>query len=332
MTDLTRQTFIDPLALRQRDYFATLLAEAQRCGLLSDRDLSRLQGESLALLAERADAWSRGQSTSLPAERAQHLLESVLYTVSLELKAGSSPEEAVERLRNESLAALYEAGQHRIARRLQALRASHRQLKKALFPTANEFYRATLSDGIDGFFKLYRPAFAAQEIHITADYPTFFGLPEKDGVEFMEDYLRCLSHENRFLGCFAPETVHALLLGLDERYPQLILNLYGPVLAAALGCVLTRQSVAALGCVLTRQSVAALRCDLPRLNALLAGKSRQETEKLLRQAAEVFIRGAGCPEGLAAYLRRSVPPLAGEMARAVALGHPEAAVPVPAEW
>ena len=320
MTDLTRQTFIDPLALRQRDYFATLLAEAQRCGLLSDRDLSRLQGESLALLAERADAWSRGQSTSLPAERAQHLLESVLYTVSLELKAGSSPEEAVERLRNESLAALYEAGQHRIARRLQALRASHRQLKKALFPTANEFYRATLSDGIDGFFKLYRPAFAAQEIHITADYPTFFGLPEKDGVEFMGDYLRCLSHENRFLGCFAPETVHALLLGLDERYPQLILNLYGPVLAAALGCVLTRQSVAAL------------RCDLPRLNALLAGKSRQETEKLLRQAAEVFIRGAGCPEGLAAYLRRSVPPLAGEMARAVALGHPEAAVPVPAEW
>lgn len=109
-------------------------------------------------------------------------------------------------------------------------------------------------------------------------------------------------------------------MGLDERYPQLILNLYGPVLAAALGCVLTRQSVAAL------------RCDLPRLNALLAGKSRQETEKLLRQAAEVFIRGAGCPEGLAAYLRRSVPPLAGEMARAVALGHPEAAVPVPAEW
>lgn len=56
MTDLMRQTFIDPLALRQRDYFATLLAEAQRCGLLSDRDLSRLQGESLALLAERADA------------------------------------------------------------------------------------------------------------------------------------------------------------------------------------------------------------------------------------------------------------------------------------
>ena len=55
MTDLTRRTLLDPLALDGRDYFASLLAEGQRCGLLSDRDLSRLQGESLTLLAERAD-------------------------------------------------------------------------------------------------------------------------------------------------------------------------------------------------------------------------------------------------------------------------------------
>ena len=236
MTDLTRRTLLDPLALDGRDYFASLLAEGQRCGLLSDRDLSRLQGESLTLLAERADAWSHGLSTSLPAERAQQLLGSVLYIVSLELKAGPTPEEAVERLRREPLAALYAAGQKRITRKLQAARTLHRQLKKTLFPTPNQFYRATLADGVDGFFKLYRPALAAQEIHITADYPTFFGLPPLDGVEFMEEYLRCLSHENRFLRCFAPETVHALLLGLDENYPLLILNLYGPVLAAALEC------------------------------------------------------------------------------------------------
>ena len=135
----------------------------------------------------------------------------------------------------------------------------------------------------------------------------------------MEEYLRCLSHENRFLRCFAPETVHALLLGLDENYPLLILNLYGPVLAAALACVLTRQSVARL------------RYDPERLAALLTGGSRQETEVLLRQAAEVFIRGAGCPEGLSAYLRRSVPVLAVDVTRAVSLGHPEAVLPLPVE-
>ena len=88
---------------------------------------------------------------------------------------------------------------------------------------------------------------------------------------------------------------------------------------------------AALGCVLTRQSVAALRYDPERLAALLTGRSRQETEVLLRQAAEVFIRGADCPEGLSAYLRRSVPVLAGDVTRAVSLGHPEAVLPLPVE-
>lgn len=151
MTDLTRRTLLDPLTLDGRDYFASLLAEGQRCGLLSDRDLSRLQGESLTLLAERADAWSHGLSTSLPAERAQQLLGSVLYIVSLELKTGPTPEEAVERLRREPLAALYAAGQKRITRKLQAARTLHRQLKKTMFPTPNQFYRATLADGIDGF-------------------------------------------------------------------------------------------------------------------------------------------------------------------------------------
>ena len=318
MHDLTRRSLIDPLALDQQDLFSTLLAESLRCGLLTQPDLLRLQGESLALLAARCDAWSRGQSTSLPAERAQQLLEGVLYSVSLALKDAPTPKDAAELLARRPLSELYEAGQRRIVRKLQAARAAHRQLKKNLFPTCNEFYRATLSDGIDGFFRLYRPAFFPQELHITADYPPFFGPPQKDGIEFIEDYLRGLSHENRFLRYFAPETVHALLLGFDGGYPQLLLNLYAPVLAAALGCVLTRRPVAAL------------RCDLPRLTALLADASRQQTEALLSQAAEVFLRGASCPEGLSAYLRRSVPPLAADLHRAVSLGHPEAVVPLPA--
>ena len=55
MHDLTRQSLIDPLALDQRDLFSTLLTEALRCGLLTQPDLLRLQGESLALLAARCD-------------------------------------------------------------------------------------------------------------------------------------------------------------------------------------------------------------------------------------------------------------------------------------
>ena len=100
----------------------------------------------------------------------------------------------------------------------------------------------------------------------------------------------------------------------------MLLNLYGPVLAAALGCVITRQPVAAL------------RCDLPRLQTLLAGKNRRETEALLAAAAETFIAGADCPAGLAAYLRRSVPLLAADLVKNLSLGRLEMTVPCPEEW
>ena len=89
---------------------------------------------------------------------------------------------------------------------------------------------------------------------------------------------------------------------------------------------------AALGCVITRQPVAALRCDLPRLQTLLAGKNRRETEALLAAAAETFIAGADCPAGLAAYLRRSVPLLAADLVKNLSLGRLEMTVPCPAEW
>ena len=276
MTELEGRSRIDSQALDGRAYLMSLLAEGQRCGLVSDRDMARLRAESLTLLARQADTWSRGQSSSLPVEKAQLLLESVFYTAGLALKAAATPETALERLREEPLAQLYTEGQKRIVRKLQTAHALHRQLKKTLFTTPNEFYRPTAVEGIDGFFKLYRPDLTAQETHITADYPTFFGPPQLDGIEFIEQYLQQLAHENRFCRYFAPEAVHALLLGLDQRYPQLLLNLYGPVLAAALGCVITRQPVAAL------------RCDLPRLQTLLAGQNRRETEALLAAAAETL--------------------------------------------
>ena len=70
---------------------------------------------------------------------------------------------------------------------------SHRIQKKIaanLLKTPNVYYRSTIMDGINGFFKLYTPQFSAHEIHITADYPTLAARPELDGIEFIEKYLR----------------------------------------------------------------------------------------------------------------------------------------------
>ena len=141
-----------------------------RHGLLTEDDLRRLRAESLPLLRCQAERLTGGRSSSLPAETAGALLDSVFYTVSLALKRCASPEEALTMLQQQPLDTLFAAGQKRLARKVQAARLMHDELTRSLFSTPNAFYRATLVDGIAGFFKLYRPALFAQETHITADY------------------------------------------------------------------------------------------------------------------------------------------------------------------
>lgn len=186
---LERRGAIDPSRLNRRAYFLPLTNEAHRCGLLSDGDLSRLEAESRTLLAQRAQAYAGGESTSIRAETARALLESVQYTLGIALKACALPEDAVERLRRESLKSIEASGQALISRRLDAVRLLHARLKQSLFDSENVFYRGTIVDGIEGFLRAYRPAFFAQETHITADYPPLNAV-EGTGIEFVESYLR----------------------------------------------------------------------------------------------------------------------------------------------
>ncbi len=315
MNELTSIRAIDPSALRQGEYLVSLLTEARRCGLLPQAEMERFQMDSLSLLALQSERYNGGASSSIRVEKAQELLTGVYYTVGAALKACPTPEAALELLRQEPLTSLFEAGQRRIQRKLHTARLLHRRLKRELFATPNVFYHATAVEGIDGFFKLYRPALFPQETHITADYPTFMERPGLTGIEFIEAYLQQLDHENRFLRCFAPETVHPLLCGVDVNYAQLPINLYEPV------------ALTALCCVVTSQPPETLSCDHGALAERLSGCT--EVTGLLADACEALVRRLDCSSGAADYLRRSIPGLAASLTRAMTLGTLEAVVPVP---
>jgi len=103
-------------------------------------------------------------------------------------------------------------------------RSLQKKILEHLLDTPNVYYRSTIADGVNGFFKLYRPQFAAHEIHITADYPILAGRPELDGIEFIEQYLRCIEAENAFCICFKPQDIHHLLCGLTHDYRSVPFN------------------------------------------------------------------------------------------------------------
>lgn len=305
-------------ALREDQYALSLLAEGVKQGLTEAETMRRIQRECMALLGEQARKWGGGGHSSLRAERAEEMLASILYVVGLALKAAPTPEEALSTLCRTPVSTLFEQGMRCVQRILQRARLLHCQLSAHLFPTPNVFYRATVVNGIGGFFRLYRPEFAAQERHITADYPTWRGEGRLTGVSFILRYLQNIAYENQFCLHFSPQTVDKLLGGADAAYRQTPVNLYGYVLPAALSCVLTGRPPRTL-C-----------CDAERLYSLLSGKEETAIQAMLAHALDALGEMLKLSPGTKAYAADALPRLSAILRRAVLLRALDAVVPRPA--
>ena len=261
--------------LNQKYYFQSLIEQACSCGLLSDKELSAVQTDLLLILAEQTDKWSRGESSSIPTEKAQDIMFSILFVIGIQLKLYQNPEQAIDILKSEPLKLIFENGLKLVRRKMSVSRHLQKRILDNLLDTPNVYYRATIADGINGFFKLYRPQFAAHEIHITADYPVFIGRSELQGIEFIEKYLRCIQAENAFCVCFAPQDIHHLLCGLTQDYHSVPLNIFEPVLLSALGLIIQERNPKQLN--LTEN-------DISFLYRLFSGQSEEEMQSFLKKA------------------------------------------------
>ena len=184
---------IDPARLDGNRYLESLLEQGAAAGLSSPEDKERLQNQALGLLARQARKYTGGDTT-LPRE---------------------APEAALQRLREEGLNTVFQAGQACLRRRLTRAELMHRRLCQGLFPLKNVFYRGSLSHGIGGFFRVYRPDFFAHETRVTLDYPLYLDARRGTGILRVEGYLQAAIHENRFLGYFSPREVEALFRALE---------------------------------------------------------------------------------------------------------------------
>lgn len=295
-------------ALSGENYFQSLLEEAFSAQLLSMAEIEKIQLDCLALLAEKTRRFNSGDSSSIPVEKAQSLLTSIMFTMGAALKACSSPDEAVYELQSKSLEEIYAKGRKRVNRLLQQAKLCHKSLAHNLFKTENVFYSSTAVDGISGFFKLYDAEFEAQEIHITADYPVYNKAQRLLGIEFIMQYLRQLYNENMFCTYFSQEDIHYLLCGYNRQYENLLFNIYQPVLAAALGCVIAQEPVISLSITQDMQGL---------LQQHFAKKACNEIEIILNSAFLKLAKSLSFSDSLTAYVKQSLPQLAAEIKSAV---------------
>lgn len=308
MASIEKISKIKREALRGENYFESLLEQAYRSGLLSDKELERIQVDCLSLLAQKVEQYNNGDSSSIRVEAAQSLMTSILFTAGLCLKAYPCPDDAVAELQNSNLASLYQKGREDVDRLIQSSKILHTSIIGQLMETENVFYSSTVVDGIKGFFKLYSPEFTAHEIHITADYPVHHRMEPLAGIEFIQKYLECIYCENLFCAQFSKADLHHCLCGYSEDYEQLLFNIYEPVLTAALGCILAGRNVYRLA--LTSE-------DIQELKTLFYGKKRDEIAKVLAEALDSLVESMGLRDSLKDYLVASLPQMAASIENAL---------------
>lgn len=125
---------LDGSRLRQAPYALSLWQEGVRVGAVTEADTARLKEALLLLLSQRTEAFTAGKSSSVRVETGQRLFEGVLYTVGVALRAESTPERALLRLKEEGPAKLFDSGQARLRGSLFKMRLEHERLKKRCLP------------------------------------------------------------------------------------------------------------------------------------------------------------------------------------------------------
>lgn len=308
MNSLERISRIDRSQLSGAHYVSSLLEQAYDTEVLTVVQIEAIQLACLSVLAHQTELYNGLDSSSVRVEEAEGIMESILFTIGVGLKIYENPDDAAQALLNEGAEAFFLQGSKKIERMLKTTKLIHEGLLRRLFVTPNVFYRSTLEDGINGFFKLYRPQFSAQQIHITADYPLLQPVEDLAGIEFIREYLERADNENQFCACFNPALVDALLCGLPVDYRELPVNICGPVLTAAIGCALCGKNFLTLS--VTQQDLLALR-------EKLIPMPKEELLRLLEAVFHKICEALSLPERAKKYFDAALPGISVEVENAV---------------
>ena len=291
-----------------RNYLRTIIMQARGCGCLSDEGFARIQNDMLVIMSELADRWTKGKSSSIPVDKAQDIMNSIAFVIGLKLKTYQTPEQALEHLNTDSIRTLYDEGINIVRRKKAYARRIQKRIIDNMLDTPNVYYKLTIVDGINGFFKLYRPQFGAHEIHITADYPVYIGRPQLDGIEFIEQYLHCIEAENSFCRCFDSKDIHNLMAAISKDYRSVPMNIFEPVLLAAVGLVILGHEPERLN--LTRD-------DVNYLYKLLIKNNVSQIQEYLHISCDNMYKRIRVPKSSRLYIDMCIPKLASSIRNAI---------------
>ena len=218
-----------------------------------------LKARLFALLSRQVRLRTQGDHSSLREEDAAELLDSLLFTLRYQLFLLGMP---AHELLTADLNELLRQGQAALQTCLDGALTLYREAQESVKTFGSRSLGDTLS-GIGQFFRAYDLRLYAQRIPAAIDYQLC--LPAEDGLRgvlYIKAYLERLLIENQLVTRFAADRVSALFRRASPDYRELLVNLYEPVAANAVGLKLLDRDMQALA-VTRAQADAVYECLTP---------------------------------------------------------------------
>ena len=220
--------------LDNNNYIESLLLVALERGIISNTQYEDIILKICFLLSERIKKYTGELTSSVPVKLASNINDSNIWTLGIYLKKFNI-KDSISLLLSEDINRLYILS--KIS--LDAFFSKTKLFYKVVFlnnmlDINNYFYKATMREGIEAFFRLYDTSYDALNIHITADYDTYLKRPNLRGVKFIRKYLEYINYENIFCGKFDLDKISNLLDRIYSDYRELPINIFESVFIMAI--------------------------------------------------------------------------------------------------
>lgn len=315
MNNLEKQHIIKRENLNEEHYFQSIIEEAQNVKLLSDAELEDIQMQSIKLLTRQTERYTGGESSSVRVEVAQSILQSILYSIGIYLKSFPDPDMSLEAIKKTPLADLYKQGRKLIEKKINIAKHMLHLIQNEQVENDNIAYNDTIEDGLPEFFTGYNADYAAHDSPGSIDYPLNVDKMDLCGIEYIYSYLEKLYWENKFCKNFDAHDIDCVLRGYDERYQDLLVNMFKIVFTNALGCILVNKNVL---------KIEILPMDRQYLQEKLEGLSENELYEVLKKASAKLCKKLDVTnEFLLTYISFTIDELCERLKKALENGHLE---------
>ncbi|MFD1776234.1 DUF6179 domain-containing protein [Paenibacillus rhizophilus] len=241
--ELTVQGGIRKSRLQRNQYTISLMNEGLRAGLLTSREMMRIQNAFMQILQELIKKYTRGESTSVTTETAESLLTSIMYAADAHLFSFEEPEKAIVYLKTVDVRQIYERGVEKVSQCLEETKQLYKQITANKLEVPVDAYNMTIDESLPVFLRKYGIIFDAHNTMASIDYPLAVDDMRLQGVFYMKQYLEQLKLETEFCAMFDQRELLDLLAhyGRECRFNYRIelFNIYELVLNNAIFSVLS---------------------------------------------------------------------------------------------